>query len=89
MDPKEPPDAARFFAHLFDAKSARRGGVVRRSLRDIDTCVGRAEFLAEIQRRGFSAVENGTQMVVFCNAQPVRLMAGRRQTFFRKFGSKL
>ncbi|HBS50897.1 MAG TPA: hypothetical protein DEA05_12825 [Rhodobacteraceae bacterium] len=42
--------------------------------------VGRELFLSEIRRRGFTAVENGDQIIVFCNAQPVRLLTAGRQT---------
>jgi len=67
------PDA--WFRHLFDAKAALDGGVVRRKTRDIERMVGRDVFIAEIQRRGFTAVENGEQIVIFCNAQKVRRIA--------------
>jgi Trk K+ transport system NAD-binding subunit len=59
---------------VFDAKSARQGRVVRRSLRDIDNIVGRERFETEIRRRGYHAVRNGDQVVVFCNNQPVQVM---------------
>lgn len=58
--------------HVFSAKSACAGGIVRRSLRDVDRYVGRDAFLREVARRGFSAVENAGQIVVFCNAEPIR-----------------
>jgi hypothetical protein len=35
---------------VFDAKAARDGGVVRRSLRDIERIVGRDRFRREIER---------------------------------------
>lgn len=60
--------------HLFSAKSAREGGVVRRKLRDIERYVGRAAFEAELRRRGFHAVENAGQLIIFCNQEPIRLI---------------
>lgn len=66
--------AALWMQRLFDAKSARRGGVVRRSLRDIDLIVGRAAFEAEIRRRGYRAIQNGDQVIVLCNNEPVRFL---------------
>lgn len=69
-----PDTPAQWFRHLFDAKAARDGGVVRRKTRDMERMVGRAMFEQEIRRRGFTAVENAGQVIVFCNAQPVRLM---------------
>jgi len=63
-----------WFRHLFDAQAARDGGVVRRKIRDMEQIVGRDRFAAEIARRGFSAVENADQVIVFCNAQPLRVV---------------
>ncbi|MDW4496387.1 hypothetical protein R5H30_00210 [Sulfitobacter sp. D35] len=58
--------------HVFSSKAARDGGVVRRSIRDIERFVGRAAFEAELRRRGYRAVENAGQLVVFCNQESVR-----------------
>ena len=58
---------------IFDAKAARDGLTVRRSLRDVDRIVGRERFLAELRRRGVHAVENSGQIVIFCNNEPDRV----------------
>ena len=58
----------------FSAKQAREGGVIRRKVHDVDRIVGRAAFEAELRRRGFRAVENSGQYVIFCNRAPVRLI---------------
>lgn len=63
-----------WFRHLFAAKSALDGGVVRRKVRDMERMVGRDRFLAELERRGYSAVENAGQVIVFCNAEPVHVL---------------
>ncbi|MCV6593624.1 MAG: N-(5'-phosphoribosyl)anthranilate isomerase [Silicimonas sp.] len=65
-----PPDL--WMQGIFEAKAARTGGVVRRSLRDIERTVGMAQFLKEVERRGFHAVENSGQVVIFCNNAPIR-----------------
>ena len=59
---------------LFSAKSARQGGIVRRSVRDVERIVGRDQFQAELRRRGFHAVVNSGQYVIFCNNAPVHLV---------------
>ncbi|MEL6172395.1 MAG: hypothetical protein AAFS08_15745 [Pseudomonadota bacterium] len=59
---------------IFDAKAAREGGVVRRSLRDVDRIVGRETFLLEMRRRGYHVVENAGQVVIFCNQDKLRLL---------------
>ena len=77
-----PPSTAEdWFRHLFGAKSALDGSVVRRKVRDMERMVGREAFKLEIERRGFSAVENGDQVIVFCNAEPVRVIAGGQTNF--------
>lgn len=60
-----------WLSDLFSSKSARDGAVIRRKLRDIDRYVGRDVFKAELQRRGYHAVENAGQLIIFCNQEPV------------------
>lgn len=59
---------------LFSAQSARDGGIVRRKVRDVERIVGRPLFERELRRRGFRAVENAGQFVIFCNREPVRIV---------------
>lgn len=67
-----PPEI--WMAQIFSAKSARDGGVVRRKVRDVERIVGRAAFEAELARRGYLAVENAGQFVIFCNREPLRVL---------------
>ncbi|WP_050927755.1 hypothetical protein [Aestuariivita boseongensis] len=60
--------------HLFSSKAAASGSVVRRRSADMERYVGRARFEAELARRGFHAIENAGQIVVFCNQEPVRVI---------------
>ena len=59
---------------IFSARAVAEGGVIRRKTRDIERIVGRERFLAELDRRGYGAVENGGQTVIFCNREPVRVL---------------
>lgn len=59
---------------LFEAKAAREGRIIRRSIEDVERLVGWHRFHAELTRRGFHAVENAGQVVIFCNAEPVRVI---------------
>jgi len=59
---------------LFSAQAARDSGVVRRSVRDVERILGRTAFERELRRRGYRAVENSGQFVIFCNRAPVRLI---------------
>ena len=67
-----PPEI--WLLQMFSAKTAREGGIVRRQIRDVERIVGRANFENELRRRGFHAVENAGQYVVFCNNEAVRLL---------------
>jgi hypothetical protein len=64
-------EAERWIEHLFSARAAINGQTVRRKARDVERIVGWPRFRQELRRRGYSAVRNGAQVVVFCNAQPV------------------
>lgn len=59
---------------LFSAKAVAQGGVVRRKTRDIDRILGRDRFLFEVKRRGFHAIQNGENTLVFCNAHPITIL---------------
>lgn len=57
---------------LFSSKAVNDGGVIRRKARDIERFAGMSRFMAEIERRGYRAAENGGQIVIFCNRAPIR-----------------
>ena len=57
---------------LFSSKAVQRGAVIRRKARDIERYAGMERFLAELDRRGFQALENSGQIVIFCNRAPIR-----------------
>ncbi|MEO0745249.1 MAG: N-(5'-phosphoribosyl)anthranilate isomerase [Pseudomonadota bacterium] len=63
-----------WMAHIFAARAAVDGGIVRRKSADIDRIIGRDRFIAELNRRGFRAVENAGQTVIFCNREPVLML---------------
>lgn len=72
MSDRGPISSELFMADLFRSKAAREGRVIRRSLRDIERYVGRHRFFNELDRRGFQAIENAGQVVIFCNREPIR-----------------
>lgn len=64
-----------WLADLFRSKAVQNGAVIRRKTRDVERFAGMDLFLAEIDRRGFQVVENGGQLIIFCNRAPIRLIA--------------
>jgi hypothetical protein len=73
---KAPPNMSTqaFLADVFGSRLVRDGKVIRRASRDVDRYMGRDAFIAEVHRRGFRAVENAGQIIVFCNAEPVKIL---------------
>jgi len=59
---------------IFSSKSAMSGGVVRRKVRDVERLVGRPLFREELRKRGYRAVENNGNFVIFCDRSPIRLL---------------
>lgn len=60
--------------HMFSAKAARDGGVIRRQKRDVERIRGMDAFEREIRRRGYRAVVNDMQIVIFCNRSDILLI---------------
>ena len=73
-NPRPPISPDLWLRQMFSVRAACEGGVIRRKIRDVDRIVGCAAFEAELRRRGYRAVENAGQYVVFCNAEPVRVV---------------
>ena len=65
-------DPELWMRQVFTSRDARRGGVFKRQIRDVERIIGRDAFLAEVERRGWQALENGRHFIVCCNAQPIR-----------------
>lgn len=61
-----------WLAALYASRAARAGLQVTCSAHDIESIVGWDAFLSDLDRRGFSAVENAGLVTVFCNDLPVR-----------------
>ncbi|MEL7298827.1 MAG: N-(5'-phosphoribosyl)anthranilate isomerase [Pseudomonadota bacterium] len=72
FQPASPLAPDKWLANIFASKAAQEGRVVRRSLVDIDKYVGIDTFKREVARRGYSAVRNGDQVIVFCNRQRIQ-----------------
>ena len=56
------------------ARAAAEGGILRRSVEDVERLVGRQRFCFEVRRRGFRAVENAGQFVIFCNRDAISIV---------------
>ena len=75
LPPNTSPEA--FLADVFKSRQVREGKVIRRAARDVERYIGRDAFIAEVHRRGYRAIENAGQIVIFCNQEPVRILRPR------------
>ena len=64
----------RWIVQLFNAKSVAEGGIIRRKVMDVERLIGRQRFLYEVRRRGFHAVENSGQFIIFSNQDPINVL---------------
>jgi len=67
-----PPCPDPVLLDMFSSRAARTGAVIRRKSSDTDRLIGRDAFLREPERRGYRAVENAVQIVIFCKSGSVR-----------------
>lgn len=71
--PSDDPQA--WIDQTFDCPAVRKGGLFRTSLKAVGLGAGMARFKEELQRRNFRALENNGHIVVFCNTEPVEILA--------------
>lgn len=56
---------------MFGAEQAASGGIVRRSVHDVDRIVGLDRLIEEARTRGFHVIETGDQVIVICNQEGI------------------
>jgi len=66
--------ADRWLQQLFQSRAAASGGVIRRKRDDIERLVGWGRFTRELERRGYRAIENAGQVIIFCNQERVTII---------------
>jgi hypothetical protein len=56
-----------WITQIFDADSAKQGGVVRRSRESVSRYATMRELVAEAKQRNFHVLETGGQVVILCH----------------------
>lgn len=56
-----------WIAQIFESDIANNGGVVRRSVGDVEKYASSEMLITEVRRRGFHAIETGGQFVILCH----------------------
>lgn len=59
---------------IFSSRSAQTGGVVRRSVEDVERKIGRNALELEVRRRGYHMLEAGGQFIIICTRSPLQVV---------------
>jgi hypothetical protein len=59
---------------IFASEAAKSGGVVRRSIEDVERKVGRRAVELAVRQRGWHLIECGGQFVIVCSREQVRII---------------
>ena len=52
---------------MFDAEAVDKGGIVRRSVADVEKYASKGELMEAVRSRCFHLLETGNQFVIICN----------------------
>lgn len=58
--------------NVFSAAQVRKGGILKRQVRDVERICGQDLFLSQARERGFQVLRNGRHFIVICNSEPVQ-----------------
>ena len=62
-----------FINRIFEAKTAKNGGIVRRKIANVAKYASSKFLLKEVEERGFHLIETGDQYVIFCSSGNFKL----------------
>lgn len=65
------PKGASWAAQAFESKTAKAGGVVRRSVATAKKHNGYHDLISMAHTKGYAVLIGGGQIVIFCNSDPV------------------
>lgn len=65
---------ASWIDQMFSAQQVRGGGVVRRSIHDINRYASLEEVLQRVDDEGWHVVQIGDQVIVLCNTGDMRIL---------------
>ncbi|MDZ4657030.1 MAG: hypothetical protein SH868_05555 [Bythopirellula sp.] len=58
---------------IFDAQQVEKGGIVRRSVSDVQEHATFPMLLNEVKRLGYHLIETGDQFVIFCHTGAMKI----------------
>ena len=69
--PYRGPKGEAWALQAFQSKTAKAGGVVRRSIAAATKANGLKQLISIAKAKGYTVIENGNQIVIFCNSGPL------------------
>lgn len=63
------------FKTMFESQLARRGGVIRRKIANIEKYASIRLLIDEVKRRGFHIIVVGDDLLIICNSGNCKLVA--------------
>ncbi|MEO0484300.1 MAG: N-(5'-phosphoribosyl)anthranilate isomerase [Pseudomonadota bacterium] len=60
-----------FLEAIFDSRTAHTGGVVKRSVKDVEREIGEHVLVSEVRKRGFQMHRMAHHYVITCNDHPI------------------
>ncbi|NOY42564.1 MAG: N-(5'-phosphoribosyl)anthranilate isomerase [Planctomycetes bacterium] len=66
-------DQNEWLEQFFDAQQVDKGGIIRRSIKDVERLASKEKLLFEVKQRGFHMVETGEQYVIFCHTGAMKI----------------
>ena len=68
------PDKTTWLDQIFEAKSVKDGGVVRRSVEDVRKHGSAAALKKRVRDKGFHLIRTGSQYVILCHKGDLRVL---------------
>jgi len=62
-----------WIGQIFDAQQADKGGIVRRSMSDVEKFASFDMLLLAVKGRGYHLIETGDQYVIFCHTGAMKI----------------
>lgn len=69
---EEEPNA--WVEQIFEARTAKNGGIVRRSVSSVKKYASESQLKCAVKRRGFHLVRSNSQYLIYCHTGHIQLI---------------
>lgn len=68
------PTSTRWIEKIFEAKAAKRGGMVRRKIANVIRFASVDDLKIEVRKRGFNLIQTNEQFIIICGPLNLKLI---------------